>query len=192
MQSFYHKYLVEAVDILDTKFSFVSVFVFEVTALYLSYYNSLSMAELKAKFSQLTSMKYIDQAKWYLNGFWTEGAEQEAENIWKYTQKFIELDSRQKEGNELDEFWSHKFLESLGETLTVVKLREKLRQIDMDVNGKMALLEYLLFRYEKTVQACVVAPQVPFFFNLFHFFLHFIQLRLFFMMTLDRETTVMQ
>jgi hypothetical protein len=41
------------------------------------------------------------KAIWFLNGFWTEGAEAESENIWKYTQKFIELDPRKKEGNEL-------------------------------------------------------------------------------------------
>lgn len=118
------------------------------------------MAEVKAKFLELTRMKYVDQAKWFLNGFWTSGAEQEAENIWKYTNKFIELDPNKKEGNELDEFWSHKFLESLGETLTVIKLREKLRQIDVDANGKMALLEYLLFKYNKTVPETVNSPQV--------------------------------
>lgn len=38
-----------------------------------------------------------------------EGAEQESEAIWKFTQKFIELDTtKKKEGNELDEFHSHK------------------------------------------------------------------------------------
>jgi len=59
----------------------------------------------------------------------------------------------------LDEFWSHKFLESFGETLTVVQLREKLRQIDLDSNGKMALLEYLCFRFSKSVVQVVDAPQ---------------------------------
>ena len=48
------------------------------------------------RFLELTRMKYIDQAKWYLNGFWRDGAEQESENIWKITQKFIELDEKKK------------------------------------------------------------------------------------------------
>jgi predicted nucleic acid-binding Zn-ribbon protein len=104
-------------------------------------------------------MKYADQAKWFLNGFWTEGAEKETENVWKCAQKFIELDAKKAEGNELDEFWSHKFLEFLGETLTVIQLREKLRKIDMDANGKMALLEYLLFKYNKPIKDVVTAPQ---------------------------------
>jgi chromosome segregation ATPase len=104
-------------------------------------------------------MKYPEQAKWFMNAFWNEGAEGETENIWKCASKFMELDAKKKEGNELDEFWSHKFLESLGETLTVIQLREKLRKIDMDVNGKMALLEYLLFKYSKSVAAVINAPQ---------------------------------
>jgi len=115
--------------------------------------------KLKNDFFNLTHTKYVDQAKWYLNGFWDQ-AEKEAENIWKVTQKFIELDTdKKKEGTELDEFQAHKFLESLGETLTVVKLREKLRQIDLDCNGKMALLEYLCFKYSKSVKDIVDAPQ---------------------------------
>ncbi len=118
------------------------------------------MADLKSEFLHLTSKKYIDQAKWFLNGFWKDCAEAEAENIWKFTNKFIELDTRKKkEGNELDEFEAHKFLESLGETLTVVALREKLRKIDLDANGKMALLEYLCFKYNKTVPEVIRAPQ---------------------------------
>jgi len=111
------------------------------------------------QFFSLTRKKYADQAIWFLNGFWKDEAEKESENIWKCAQKFIELDSKKKEGNELDEFWSHKFLESLGETLTVIQLRDKLRKIDLDANGKMALLEYLCFKYEKNIPDMINAPQ---------------------------------
>jgi len=108
---------------------------------------------------ELTRKRYSDQAIWFLNGFWTEGAEAEAENIWKFTEGFVSLDTRKKEGNELDEFWSHKFLESLGETLTVINLRDKLRKIDLDANGKMSLLEYLMFKYSKQIPQVLNAPQ---------------------------------
>jgi len=114
--------------------------------------------EDKKEFLKLTRMKYTDQAKWYLNGFW-KTAEKEAENIWNFTQKFIHFDEKKKAGCELDEFWSHKFLESLGETLTVVALREKLRKIDLDANGRMALLEYLCFRFSNSVHDAVHNPQ---------------------------------
>jgi len=117
------------------------------------------MADLKTKLTKLTRAKYADQAKWFLNGFWEKGAENNAEEVWNFTQLFIKLDEKKASGNELDEFWSHKFLESIGETLTVVELREKLKKIDMDVNGKMALLEFLGFYYSKTVKELVDAPQ---------------------------------
>jgi len=95
----------------------------------------------------------------FLMVFWGNGLEKEAENVWKYVQKFQEIDKRKKEGNDLDEFEAHKFLESLGETLTVMALREKLRQIDVDNNNRMALTEYLMFKYQKSVEAVVNAPQ---------------------------------
>jgi hypothetical protein len=62
-------------------------------------------------------------------------------------------------GNELDEFQAHKFLESLGETLTVVALRDRLRQIDLDFNRRVALIEYLTVRYGKTAEQVINAPQ---------------------------------
>jgi len=73
--------------------------------------------------------------------------------------KVYRVGFQKKEGNELDEFWSHKFLESLGETLTIIQLREKLRKIDVDMNGKMSLIEYLIFKYNKGIEATVNAPQ---------------------------------
>jgi len=116
------------------------------------------MTEVK-EFTVLTRMKYVDQAKWFLNGFWND-IQKESENIWKFTQKFIELDDSNKaNGCELDEHTAHKFLESLGETLTVLALRDKLRKIDLDCNGKMALLEYFCFKYGKTVRQVIDAPQ---------------------------------
>ena len=64
--------------------------------------------DLKNRFSELTRMKYYDQAKWFLNGFWEEGLDKDPESVWKCAQKFVELDLKKKEGNELDEFLSHK------------------------------------------------------------------------------------
>jgi len=107
----------------------------------------------------ITRKTYPEQAKWYLNAFWKTGGEENAEKVWGFAQEFIKLDDKKKAGNELDEFWSHKFLESQEETLTVLELREKLAKIDQDKNKKMALLEYLLFKYSKSVKECLEAPQ---------------------------------
>jgi len=120
---------------------------------------TMAEAKLKTDFHKLTRMKYSEQAKWYLNGFWESGGEKEAENVWNFTQGFIKFDEKKAAGNELDEFWSHKFLESIGETLTIVELREKLKKIDMDKNGRIGLLEFLAFFFEKSVKQVVDAPQ---------------------------------
>lgn len=74
------------------------------------------------KYIYIDKRKYAEQAKWYLNGFWNEGAQQETENVWNFTQGFMKFDEKKASGNELDEFWSHKFLESIGEALTVLEV----------------------------------------------------------------------
>jgi len=113
----------------------------------------MAIAELKAKFAAVTSKTYSEQAKFFMNAFWTFGIEKEPENIWKFAQKCIELDTeKKKNGNELDEFKAHKFLEDIGETKTVVELRETLRKIDIDMNKRMALVEYLIFKYSKKLK----------------------------------------
>ena len=116
-------------------------------------------AEDLAKWEAITAKKYADQCKWVLNGFWDK-LEVEAENIWKWCQTFSELDPEAKaEGHELDEFWSHKFLETLGETMTVIEMREKFRKIDADFNKKMSALEYIIYRFSLNIHAVINAPQ---------------------------------
>jgi len=118
------------------------------------------MTDLKSKFAAVTSKTYSEQAKFFMNAFWTYGIEQEAENIWKFAQKCIELDTeKKKNGNELDEFKAHKFLEEIGETKTVVELRETLRKIDIDMNKRMALVEYLIFKFNKKLEDLISLPQ---------------------------------
>jgi len=115
--------------------------------------------EFKDKFQSIVNRTYSGQAKWFLNGFW-ETNQADAEAIWGFVNKCIEIDHRKKkEGNELDEFEAHRFLEQLGETLTVQAMRNKLRDIDVDFNKRMALIEYLIFRYGKTLKQVVNAPQ---------------------------------
>ena len=90
---------------------------------------------MRNKFKEITRKVYVDQAKCervaasctgagflivkylrvslltgYLNAFWPHGAEKEAEEIWKTTQKFIEQDKKKKQGNELNEVEAHREL----------------------------------------------------------------------------------
>jgi len=120
-------------------------------------------AKWKAKFAELTAKTHKEQAIWWLNGFWESDpavSAKEAENIWGFAHMFIKLDAKNgKAGNEIDELMAHRFLEQLGETLTVVEMRERLRKIDIDNNKRVALSEYLLSRYNKPVEVLIVAPQ---------------------------------
>jgi len=102
---------------------------------------------------------YADQAIWALNGFW-EKMEKDAEMVWTWAQKMGELDEAKGAGGcELDEFWSHKFLESLGETMTVIAMREAFRKIDADFNKHMSMLEYIMFRFDIDPHSMCTAPQ---------------------------------
>jgi len=117
------------------------------------------MADELSKFKEVTKLTYAEQGKFFLNAFWKE-YQGEAENVWKYAFKFIELDTQKKKGGcDLDEFNAHRFLEQVGETKRVVELRETLRQIDLDFNKRMALVEYLLFRYKQTIKELISRPQ---------------------------------
>jgi len=110
---------------------------------------------MRNKFKEVTKKAYIDQGKWYLNTFWSEGGESQAEEVWTTVHKFIELDPKKKSGNELNEVQAHHYLQSLGKTMTALELPNELRRIDVDANGQMALVEYLLFYFKKLVSTCL-------------------------------------
>jgi hypothetical protein len=122
------------------------------------------------KFAALTALTHSEQAQWWLNGFWEEGAKDYAEDMWRITHSFIELQidgpvlygskkQQFEEGCDLDEHKSHRILEKLGETMTVVALRKRLKELDIDNNKKMAISEYLIDKYQKTPQQLVSSPQ---------------------------------
>lgn len=122
-------------------------------------------------FADLCKKTHTEQAIWWLNGFWHEGAEAEQENIWKFAHNFIEIESGQKvlygskkrkgieEKCDLDEMQAHRFLEEIGETLTVKELRARLKKLDIDSNNRLALSEYLVSKYQKDPAALVDSNQ---------------------------------
>merc|ERR1712137_299002 len=95
---------------------------------------------------------YKEQAVWFLNCFWEEFADKEAELIWQYVLKNAELDLENHEtGSGLDEMKAHVFLERFDETLTVREMRAKLRStgaIGESERPKLVpLMHYLLYKY---------------------------------------------
>jgi chemotaxis protein histidine kinase CheA len=117
-------------------------------------------AEHKKLWQDLVSRTHQDQAVWFLNAFWNGGIKEHVEDVWGWVLKFAELS---KSGNgtpsDLDEFFSHKFLETVGETMTVLQLRATLAELDIDKNKRMCISEYLLFKYKQSPIALVTAPQ---------------------------------
>jgi hypothetical protein len=111
------------------------------------------------RFKEVIAKPYRDQAVFFLNAFWNEN-KGDAEQLWKYVGKMVELDQdRKAEGSDLDEFSAHRFLEFWQETATVVKLRELLREMGLDRKKRMSLIEYLVVKYRVTVHELVTRPQ---------------------------------
>jgi len=104
------------------------------------------------RLNSLCSKTYKEQAIWFLNAFWDPLGQKEAENFWSYVIKCGEFDvEKHAEGSGLDEVCAHRFLEKIGETLTVTALRDKLRKSGA-INEKekfrlVPLTHYLLFKY---------------------------------------------
>jgi len=104
------------------------------------------------KLHDVCQKTYKEQAVWFLNCFWEEFAEKEAELIWQYVLKNAELDLENHEGGcGLDEMKAHVFLERFDETLTVREMRAKLRStgaIGESERPKLVpLTHYLLYKY---------------------------------------------
>lgn len=108
--------------------------------------------------------EYAKQAQYFLNAFWTELGEDEAEVIFNTIELFGKWDKKKHaHGNSLDEWDSHKLLEALGQTLTVIAMRAALAEIDVDHDGRMSAFEYFLHAYQEvdgiTLHELLTRPQ---------------------------------
>jgi len=126
-------------------------------------------------FNEVTKKPYKEQAIFYLNAFWPEEFEKNEaarDDVYKGWQGFIDIDKLQweevnkkiwkqgwKEGNSLDELFSHKYLERIGRTLTVVAFRNEFRKIDVNFDKRMAMIEYMLFAHNHSVAELMDKPQ---------------------------------
>merc|ERR1712137_375478 len=112
----------------------------------------LTMATDLDKLHDICNKTYKEQAVWFLNCFWQDFAEKEAELIWGYVQKNNELDAdNHDQGCGLDEMKAHVFLEKFDETLTVREMRAKLRSTgaigESERPKSVPLTHYLLYKY---------------------------------------------
>lgn len=125
--------------------------------------------KLAQQWKTLTGSTHTEQGIWFLNGFWDEAGAQ-AEDIWTYVHLMIEIECgkpklygskkwEEPEGNDLDQFQSHRFMEKIDETVTVKELRARLKKIDIDNNNKLCLTEYLIYKYSKDAASVCNSPQ---------------------------------
>jgi hypothetical protein len=120
--------------------------------------HDLNVEELLV-FSDICNRTFDKQAVWFLNACWND-VKNDAELIYKQVPQMIALETTNgRQGNALDELPAHKFLEMQGESMTVMELRQRLRRIDIDANGRMALLEYLIDKYHSDVRGLMSTDQ---------------------------------
>jgi len=97
----------------------------------------------------LNKKTYAQQAKWFLDAFWTEKFEQDEaarEKVWQQTTLMAKIDkSKGKHGCSLPEIKAHIFLEKACEAVTWVDMRATLKAIDIDFDKSMSLSEFFVF-----------------------------------------------
>jgi len=140
----------------------------------MSFTEKLDPDSLKA-FTEATKKKFADQATFFLNAFWDEFGDQ-AEFIYSVSwEQMKKADMRcrgikylhlYEEGNELDfdmslyvyeqltKFleenpkWSKDYPKSSPKEMTAIVRKQELREkVDINFNGKMSFLEFLLYQY---------------------------------------------
>jgi len=102
------------------------------------------------RFKELITLSIDEQAKAFLRAFVTE-FQGSFEKVLDQVEEFKGYATKGGDG-QLDEHQAHVFLEKKGEAATVVEFREKMKQIDIDFNKKVSVLEYLLFVYKKSTK----------------------------------------
>ena len=123
------------------------------------------MAHSIVRLSHLSSLVYKQQAVWFLNAFWSTGPNFSLdaalrEEVWGFHKQCVALDRANAEGgNELNEFDSHRLLEKSDNALTVTKMREVLKDMDMDSNNMVSLTEFMVYKYSVDWKVLVNAPQ---------------------------------
>lgn len=101
----------------------------------------------------LNQKTYADQAKWFLNVFWDEMFENDAdkrEKIWQDAALITKLDvAKGKRGSRIPEIKAHIFLEKACEAVTWVDMRRTLKEMELSLKKKkMSLTEYLVFTHK--------------------------------------------
>lgn len=106
----------------------------------------------KAQLTALIDAKnYSSQACFFMNAYWGEiQAQNEAhgidimEEIYEWVHIFEKIDSESKQGKKLNPHGAARVWEAIGETMTHIAMRNKLKEVDLDADGNMSMIEFLL------------------------------------------------
>merc|ERR1712137_572861 len=105
----------------------------------------------KEKLENLCNKTHKEQVEWFLNAYWGEYGEANAEKMWTWKLKCDELDLQNHEnGNALDELNAHRFLEHFNEPMTVRETRDSLRSGGA-IEGNMRhvpITHIIVFKYK--------------------------------------------
>merc|ERR1719411_582985 len=111
----------------------------------------------------VSDLGYKDQLVFFLNAMWSEHGEGEAkqcEEMYGWACKFEELGENAKNSkHDLDDFQAARFLEANGKTMTVIERRTQLREIDIDQNNRMGMLEWLVYHFKTDILTLMNRPQ---------------------------------
>lgn len=107
-------------------------------------------AEQKGKFNDMNGRTYAEQGRFFLNAFWSE-LSGSAQEVYNACNTFVALDLENgSDGSCLETPDAHTAFERLHEPMTAVELRALLKEIDIKIDNKLSLLEYLLYAYRST------------------------------------------
>jgi hypothetical protein len=109
-----------------------------------------------------------DQAIYFLNAFWNETKEK-ADTIFSQYHGFIDVakmertaegkESKEQDIKDVNEVFARKFLERDGKTMTALAFRSAFREIDVNNDGRMSFIEFLLYDNKQTVDELLKREQ---------------------------------
>jgi len=107
--------------------------------------------KIKEEFAKVTAKTINEQANFFLRSFVADFAGN-FDEVLDLAEEFKKFAPKEGVVRELEEDAAHLFLERRGETMTVIELRDALRAIDLDMNKKVSLIEYCLYKYKKSLR----------------------------------------
>jgi len=120
-------------------------------------YAYLAPKHLKRQFKEICATSIDKQAEYWLKSFVKE-MEHKIPEILELAEEFKAYlpddDTDQSGATALDAFQAHVFLERKGQVLSVLELRDVMRQICAEENdvSKFSFIEYLVWSYQKTLK----------------------------------------